>query len=259
MASAPTGSGAVASRSGAVVAGSGPPSTGGGVLVARRRGLAVVLGGGDLARLGGGNQAGDAAGAASGTEHGDDRCGGGGAARAGGDAGDAGGGNDAFSQIWLAVVAAADGGSDGRRLWRHRLRRLAGEAAAVVVEASWRQSRGLVGGEACCAGVVEAGDVWLSWRPALCGSGRASWRSAVVWSRSRRHGARGQRQRVLVAAGYDSGRLAAMAVATVDRRSVTLSGGRFGASLLLGCVLALSICGWWYNFFNFPGYDPPGL
>ncbi len=70
MASAPTGSGAVASRSGAVVAGSGPPATGGGVLAARRRGLAVVLGGGDLELLVGGNLAGDAAGAASGTEHG---------------------------------------------------------------------------------------------------------------------------------------------------------------------------------------------
>uniref|UniRef100_A0A0D3GTG9 HMA domain-containing protein n=1 Tax=Oryza barthii TaxID=65489 RepID=A0A0D3GTG9_9ORYZ len=30
---------------------------------------------------------------------------------------------------------------------------------AVVVEASWRRSCGLVGGEACCAGVVEAGGV----------------------------------------------------------------------------------------------------
>uniref|UniRef100_A0A0E0HXZ9 Secreted protein n=1 Tax=Oryza nivara TaxID=4536 RepID=A0A0E0HXZ9_ORYNI len=35
------------------------------------------------------------------------------------------------------------------------------EAAAVVVEASWRRSCGLVGGEACRAGVMEAGDVWL--------------------------------------------------------------------------------------------------
>uniref|UniRef100_A0A0E0HY00 Uncharacterized protein n=1 Tax=Oryza nivara TaxID=4536 RepID=A0A0E0HY00_ORYNI len=35
------------------------------------------------------------------------------------------------------------------------------------------------------------------------------------------------------------------------RRSVTLSGGRFGASLLPGCVLALLVCGWCY--------DPPGL
>uniref|UniRef100_A0A0E0G5A3 Uncharacterized protein n=1 Tax=Oryza nivara TaxID=4536 RepID=A0A0E0G5A3_ORYNI len=42
------------------------------------------------------------------------------------------------------------------------------------------------------------------------------------------------------------------------RRSVTLSSGRSGASLLLGCVLALSVCRWWY-FFLFPGYDPPGL
>nr|BAC79891.1 hypothetical protein [Oryza sativa Japonica Group] len=33
--------------------------------------------------------------------------------------------------------------------------------AAVVVEASWRRSCGLVGGEACRAGVVEAGNVWL--------------------------------------------------------------------------------------------------
>uniref|UniRef100_A0A0E0BKW2 Uncharacterized protein n=1 Tax=Oryza glumipatula TaxID=40148 RepID=A0A0E0BKW2_9ORYZ len=31
------------------------------------------------------------------------------------------------------------------------------------------------------------------------------------------------------------------------------------ASLLLGCVLALSMCGWWYIFFLFPGYDSPGL
>uniref|UniRef100_A0A0E0NIK5 Uncharacterized protein n=1 Tax=Oryza rufipogon TaxID=4529 RepID=A0A0E0NIK5_ORYRU len=153
MASAPTGSGAV-------VAESGPPATGGGVLAARRRGLAVVLGGGDLAR-----------------------CGGGGAARAGGDAGDAGGGNDASSQIWLAVVVAADGGSDGRRLWRHRLWRLAGEAAAVVVEASWRRSRGLVGGEACRAGVVEAGDVWLSWRPAFGRSRLAAADSVLAFSR----------------------------------------------------------------------------
>uniref|UniRef100_A0A0E0QRN2 Uncharacterized protein n=1 Tax=Oryza rufipogon TaxID=4529 RepID=A0A0E0QRN2_ORYRU len=29
-------------------------------------------------------------------------------------------------------------------------------------------------------------------------------------------------------------------------RSVTLSGGRSSASLLPGCVLALSVCGWWY-------------
>uniref|UniRef100_A0A0D9YBD2 Uncharacterized protein n=1 Tax=Oryza glumipatula TaxID=40148 RepID=A0A0D9YBD2_9ORYZ len=46
----------------------------------------------------------------------------------------------------------------------------AGEAAAVVVAAladglaSWRRPCGLVGGEACRAGVVEAGGVWLSWR-----------------------------------------------------------------------------------------------
>uniref|UniRef100_A0A0E0C2P5 Uncharacterized protein n=1 Tax=Oryza meridionalis TaxID=40149 RepID=A0A0E0C2P5_9ORYZ len=86
---------------------------------------------------------------------------------------------------------------------------------------------------------------WVA-RPAVqasCGSGRASWRPAAVWSCGRRHGARGRRQRVLVAAGCDSGRLAAMAVATMDRRSVTLSGVRFGASLLPGCVLALSMCG----------------
>uniref|UniRef100_I1QKG2 Uncharacterized protein n=1 Tax=Oryza glaberrima TaxID=4538 RepID=I1QKG2_ORYGL len=47
---------------------------------------------------------------------------------------------------------------------------------------------------------------------------------------------------------------------------VGLSGGRShlvaaGAVLAFSwvCVLAMSVCGWWYFFFLFPGYDHPGL
>uniref|UniRef100_A0A0E0NC15 Uncharacterized protein n=1 Tax=Oryza rufipogon TaxID=4529 RepID=A0A0E0NC15_ORYRU len=44
-----------------------------------------------------------------------------------------------------------------------------------------------------------------------------------------------------------------------DRRSVMLSGGRFGASLLLD--LCVGVAGVWVvvYFFSFPGYDFPGL
>ncbi|EEC69024.1 hypothetical protein OsI_37824 [Oryza sativa Indica Group] len=163
-----------------MVPGSGPPATGGGVLAARRQGLAVGLGGGDLARPSGGDLAGDAAGAASGSR-----------ARRRGWMTDAA---EEVPREPVVTPAMREEATTPLARFGWRWLRLpmaavtaavAGEAAAMVVEASWRRLCGFVGGEACRVGVMEAGDVWLSWRPASCGSGRASWRPAAVWSRGR--------------------------------------------------------------------------
>uniref|UniRef100_A0A0E0DYD9 Uncharacterized protein n=1 Tax=Oryza meridionalis TaxID=40149 RepID=A0A0E0DYD9_9ORYZ len=134
---------------------------------------------------------------------------------------------DEAAAMMVSTAVAGDGGQ------------LVAAAAVEAVSCGRRLQAGLAR-LAAEAGTARRGAAGGGGGTASCGSGRASWRPAAVWSRGRRHGARGRRQRVLVAAVSNGERLVAMAVATVDRRSVTLSGGRFGVSLLSGCVLALS-------------------
>uniref|UniRef100_A0A0E0QQQ6 Uncharacterized protein n=1 Tax=Oryza rufipogon TaxID=4529 RepID=A0A0E0QQQ6_ORYRU len=172
----------------------------------------------------------------------------------------------AAAAVAVSTAAAGwrDSGRGGRgvvkavarpRGWRGLpCRRRGGQRRVAVVEASVvRQREGVME----TGGGVESRPATWSSRAARAGAGGCRLRQRMACGDGRGdrgRGCGGGGCRVKAQSWFlEPQRTAA------TRLSVTLSGGRFGASLLLDCVLALSMCGWWYIFFLFPGYDPPEL